>query len=250
MNDDIRHLILVQSLDEEIARHDAEIDTLPRHIAEIQKRLHGHQGKLRSDKDALAANHKQSRELEAQINDHRQKIARLKDQMMQAKTNEQYKAFQHEIDFHDNAIRTAEDAEIGLMEVAEELSANVGVAEASLREEEAAVSVEAKEAEKRVAIVRAERDKLEAERQGVLAHITSEVRAAYDALKGRGRKHVVAPVKAGKCGACNITVRLQIIQELSLTDKLLRCDNCLVYLYGIPVTAVDEHGPSETRQVT
>ncbi|MCW5964273.1 MAG: hypothetical protein KIT83_09550 [Bryobacterales bacterium] len=250
MNEDVRHLVLIQGFDEEIALRNAEIDSLPRHIAEIKKRLHVHQLQLKADKDALVANQKQMRDLEGQIADHKQKIARLRDQMMQAKTNEQYKAFQHEIEFHEAAIRAAEDREIELMESAEALSGNVSVAEKALAAEEASVKAEAAEAEKRVAVIRAERDQYEQERTQVLVLVSRDVRAAYEALKSRGRKQVVAQVEGGQCGACRITVRLQVIQELALTDKLLRCENCLAFLYAVPVTAVDAHGPSETGQVT
>jgi uncharacterized protein len=250
MNEDVRHLVLVQHLDEEIAVRSAEIDSLPRHIAEIRKRLHSHQAQLQADKDALAANQKKMRDLEGQVADHRQKIARLRDQMMQAKTNEQYKAFQHEIDFHETAIRKSEDEEIELMEAAENLGGNVAIAEKALAEEEASVKVEGAAAEQRVATIRAERDQFEAERQEALAQVSREVRTAYEALKARGRKRVVGTIEAGNCTACRLSVRLQLIQELSLTDKLIRCENCQVFLYAVPVTSVDEHGPSETGQVS
>ncbi|MCU0228833.1 MAG: hypothetical protein MUF01_14460 [Bryobacterales bacterium] len=250
MNEDVRNLLLVQGLDDEIAVRSAEIDSLPRHIADIRKRLHAHQSQLKTDKDALAANQKQMRDLEGQVADHKQKISRLRDQMMQAKTNEQYKAFQHEIEFHEKAIRAAEDREIELMESAEALGTNVKIAEAALATEEASVKAESTEAEKRIALIRAERDQLETERKQTLQHITREVRAAYDALKARGRRQVVATIEAGNCTACRMSVRLQLIQDLQLSDKLIRCENCLVYLYATRVTAVDEHGPSTSGIVS
>ncbi len=250
MNEDVRYLVLVQGFDDEIAVRSTEIDALPRHIAEIRKRLHAHQLQLKADKDALAANQKQMRDLEGQVADHRQKISRLRDQMMQAKTNEQYKAFQHEIEFHEKAIRDAEDREIELMESAELLSANVKTAEKALAAEESSVKAEAAEAEKRIAQVRAERDNLESERQEALGHINRDVLAAYKALKARGRRQTVATIEAGNCAACRMSVRLQLIQDLQLSDKLIRCENCLVYLYATRITAVDEHGPSEMGQTS
>lgn len=244
MHDDIRHLVQVQALDEEIAKFDAEIDTLPKHIADIRSKLRAHQARLQADKDALAANQKQNRDLEGEISTHKQKISRLKDQVMQAKTNEQYRAFQQEITFHETSIRTAEDKEIELMEAAEQLTGNVSTAETALKEREKVVNAEAAEAEKRIAAVRAQREKLEAERQQLVPQLSNQVKPNYLSMKSKGRKQVVAEVVGGKCGACNITIRLQVIQELALTDKLHRCDNCMVYLYTVPVTAVDEHGPS------
>lgn len=246
MSPDIRLLISIQALDETIAQFSAEIDSLPRHIAEISKKLQSHQAQLQADKDALAANQKQYRDLDGEIGDHRQKISRLKGQMSQAKTNEQYKAFQHEIDFHENAIRTAEDQQIVLMERAESLSSNVATAEESLKREQASVKAERTEAEKRVAELVAARDKDLAERGTLVPQLSKDVLRNYENMKSRGRRQTVAEIDGGTCGACHLTIRLQVVQELAITDKLHRCDTCGAYLYVVPVTAVDEHGPSTT----
>ena len=244
MSPDISLLIKIQALDETIAEFSAEIDSLPKHIAEIEKKLHAHESKLKTDKEALAANQKTNRDLDGEIIDHNAKISKLKGQMLQAKTNEQYKAFQHEIDFDEGAIRSAEDRQLALMEMAENLSANVASAEAALKVEQASVKAERTEAEKRVAELRELRDKDLAERQTLVVQLSKDVLRNYENMKSRGRRRVVAEIDAGNCGACHLTVRLQVVQELAMTDELHRCDTCGAYLYVIPLTAVDEHGPS------
>jgi predicted nucleic acid-binding Zn-ribbon protein len=246
MSPDIRLLLAIQALDDAIAERSAEIDSLPKHIAEIEKKLQSHQARLKADKDALAANQKKYRDLEGEIADARNKISKLKGQMLQAKTNEQYKAFQHEIDFHENAIRTAEDQQLLLMEQAEILAANVASAEAGLKVEQASVNAERAEAEKRVAAARQARDQHQAERKQLVSQLSKDVLRNYENMKSRGRKQVIAEVTGGTCGACHLTVRLQVVQELALTDQLHRCDTCGAYLYVMEVTAVDEHGPSRT----
>jgi len=244
MSPDIRLLIAIQALDDAIAELSAEIDSLPKHIAAIEKKLHAGESKLRADKEALAANQKSNRDLEGEIADHNAKISKLKGQMLQAKTNEQYKAFQHEIDFNEDAIRTAEDRQLSLMEQAESLTANVASAEAALKVEQASVKAERTEAEKRVAELVASREKDLAERESFVVQLSKDVRRHYESMKSKGRRKVVAEVSAGTCGACHLTVSLQVVQELAITDELHRCDTCGAYLYVIPATAVDEHGPS------
>lgn len=244
MSPDISLLIKIQALDDTIAEFSAEIDSLPKHIAEIEKKLHTRESKLKADKEALAANQKKNRDLDGEIADHNAKISKLKGQMLQAKTNEQYKAFQHEIDFNEGSIRSAEDQQLALMEVAENLSANVSSAEAALKVEQASVEAERTKAEKRVAELRALRDKDLAERQALVVQLSKDVLRNYENMKSRGRRRVVAEIDAGNCGACHLTVRLQVVQELAITDELHRCDTCGAYLYVFPVTAVDEHGPS------
>ncbi len=244
MSPDIRLLIPIQALDDAIAELNSEIDSLPKHIAEIEKKLHARESKLKADKEALASNQKTNRDLDGEIADHNAKISKLKGQMLQAKTNEQFKAFQHEIDFNEAAIRAAEDKQLSLMERAESLSANVAAAEAALKGEKASVAAERAEVEKRVAELRQSREKDLAEHGALVAQLSKDVLRHYESMKAKGRRKVVAEISAGTCGACHLTVRLQVVQELALTDELHRCDTCGAYLYVAPVTEIDEHGPS------
>src|SRR5712691_5783788 len=104
MHPDTHLVIQLQSLDQKIAALDKEVAALPRHIAAIEKTLESHVRKLEADKAALSANQKDRKKLEGDIQVHEQKISRLKDQMLEAKTNEQYRAFQHEIEFVEKEI--------------------------------------------------------------------------------------------------------------------------------------------------
>ena len=47
----------------------------------------------------MAGNQKERKHLEDDIKVHEQKISKLRDQMLQAKTNDQYRAFQNEIGY-------------------------------------------------------------------------------------------------------------------------------------------------------
>ncbi len=67
---------------------------------------------------------------------HEQKISKLKDQLLQAKTNEQYRAFQNEISYFETEIRKAEDKILEHMEQSEPLDKNVKAAEVDLKREE------------------------------------------------------------------------------------------------------------------
>ena len=113
----------------------AKSPTLPKHIAEIEKKLGAHERKLDADRAALAANQKERKKCESDIPVQEQKISKLKDQMLSAKTNEQYRAFQHEIEFCQKEIRRLEDRILELMSESEPLEKNVKAAEAALKEE-------------------------------------------------------------------------------------------------------------------
>src|SRR5271154_4132357 len=164
MHPDTHLVIQLQSLDQKIAALEKEVAALPKHIATIEKALGSHNRKLEADRAALAANQKDRRRLEGEIQVHEQKISKLKEQMLGAKTNEQYKAFQHEIEYIQKEIRKAEDRILELMTESEPLDANVKKAEVALKQEKVVVEAEKKQARDRTAADQSQLDLLRAER--------------------------------------------------------------------------------------
>jgi predicted nucleic acid-binding Zn-ribbon protein len=126
---DIKLAVRLQDIDNRVAEVTREVSSLPKHIAEIEKKLESHERKLEADRAALTANQKDRKRLEGEIQVQQQKISKLRDQMLEAKTNEQYRAFQHEIEFCENEIRRAEDRILELMGESEPLERNVKSAE-------------------------------------------------------------------------------------------------------------------------
>src|SRR5215831_18152139 len=146
---DLKLVIRLQEIDNRLADLAREIASLPVHIAEIEKKLVSHERKLEADRAALSANQKERKKCEGDIQMQEQKISKLKDQMLGAKTNEQYRAFQHEIDFCQREVRKYEDRILDLMSESEPLEANVKAAEASLSKEKQQVEGEKKTARER-----------------------------------------------------------------------------------------------------
>src|SRR6478752_9256653 len=122
---DLASTIRLQEIDNRLGDLAREIAGLPIHIAEIEKKLISHERKLEADRAALSANQKERKKCEGDIQIQEQKISKLKDQMLQAKTNDQYRAFQHEIGFCQTEIRRAEDRILDLMGESEDLDKNV-----------------------------------------------------------------------------------------------------------------------------
>src|ERR1700675_2872530 len=108
MHPDTRLVSQLQAIDLRMAELEKEVAALPKHIAVIEKTLESHQRRLEADRAALTANQKDRKKLEGDVQMNEQKISKLRDQMLGAKTNEQYKAFQHEIDFAAREIRNSQ----------------------------------------------------------------------------------------------------------------------------------------------
>ncbi len=240
MAPELKAVIRLQGLDNRIQELQREIATLPKHIAAIEKTLSTHLRKLEADQAALAANQRERRSLDQDIQSQEQKINRLKDQMMEAKTNEQYRAFQKEIEYCQNEIRRLEDRVLALMEEAEKLEQNVKVAEAALAEERRRVEQEKQQARARTADDEALLKKLSAERQEVVRELPARIYTAYEKIRAKRGGVAVAEAVDGCCTACHLTLRPQFYQDLRNGDQVMFCESCGRILYYNPPVSVED----------
>ena len=233
MQPDLEKLISLQQVDGEVARLREEIAALPRRVAVIEAKLAGTQAQIDKEQQGVGADQAARRKLETEIQDHREKISKYRDQSLAVKTNEQYKALLHEIEFAEQHIRAAEDKILEGMVDSEAREAAVKAAEAELWEEKAEIEKEKAEARARTA----EDEKLLAEqnarRDALRAGIAPDVLAHYDRLLHH-RKTAVSEAREQKCAACNVLLRPQTYNEVKNNEQIMTCDSCSRILYYDP----------------
>ncbi len=237
----MEHVTRLQSVDLKIAELEREIATLPKHIAHIEKTLDSHLRRLEADRAALTANQKERKQLEDDIKIENQKISKLKDQMLSAKTNEQYRAFQNEISFCEQAIRQSEDRILDLMAEAEPLDGNVKKAEAALKEEQQQVDAEKSRARERTAADQKELEQFRSERKILAAGVKPQIYSAYERIRKKWHGVAVAEATEGRCSACQIMLRPQFFQDLRHSGQLMLCESCGRILFYNPPVSFEPH---------
>jgi predicted nucleic acid-binding Zn-ribbon protein len=244
----VAQILRIQEADQKIAALNSEIAALPKHIAEIERQLDSHIKKLEADRAALAANQRERKQRDLDIGTQQQKISKLRDQMLQAKTNEQYRAFQHEIEFCENEIRKAEDRILELMSEAEPLDVNVKAAEAALAVEKSQVETEKAQARERTAADKAALAEATSSRQALFAALPVMMQRQVDRLK---KKHangvIVAEATSGVCTGCRLQFRPQFFQDLKKSTEVMFCESCGRILRYDPPTDVQAQFEGGTR---
>ena len=226
MVQDLQVVVRLQELDIRAGELQREIAALPKHIASIEKKLQGGGQKLKVDQAALVANQMARKKAEGDIQANEGKISKLKDQMLHAKTNEQYKAFQNEIGFCETEIRKSEDRILELMTASEPLERNVKSADVALKEEKKQVEAEKISAREQTAKDQGWLDQLMAERTTLTQTVPAAVLALYERIrKGRGGIAVAEAVE-GRCSKCHVGLRPQFLQELKRGEKIMICESC------------------------
>src|SRR5712671_7730320 len=141
---DIEKLLQLQVADKEIRRLQDEVAALPKRVAAIEQKLAGTKAQLENARTAAKGDEVNRKKFEAAIKDVQGKISKYRDQSLEVKTNEQYKALLHEIQFAEQDIRANEDKILELMVNAEVREKEVKAAEAELKEETAEIEKEKK----------------------------------------------------------------------------------------------------------
>jgi predicted nucleic acid-binding Zn-ribbon protein len=230
----------LQTIDQKIGELQREVATLPKHIAKIEKTLDSHVRRLEADRAALAANQKERKGLEDDVKVQQQKISKLRDQMLLAKTNEQYRAFQHEIEYGEKEIRKHEDRILDLMGEAEPLEVNVKKADTSLKQEKQ--QVEAEKTHAREATAKDEKllEELQTDRKAAVSALTPAVNGTYERIRKKWNGSVIAEVVEGRCSACQIMLRPQFNQDLKRGEDMMFCESCGRIVYCNPPVSFEQ----------
>jgi predicted nucleic acid-binding Zn-ribbon protein len=224
MHPDLPLLMELQAVDKEITRLNAEIASLPGHIAKIEAKLKSHVEQVEQDRKTLAAHHKERKDFEREIAAVREKISKYREQMTAVKTNDQYRALQSEIEFAETSIKQFEEKILEKMVLDEGLEGAVKKAQAALDTEQAAV-----EKEKVVVNERTRRDQAaltekRQQRQGIVAQITELSYSEYTRLSRK--PPAIAEIRNGACMGCRVRLRPQAINELLSNSTIRYCESC------------------------
>lgn len=237
---DLKLVIRLQDIDNRLVEVRREIATLPKHIAVIEKKLVAHERKLEADRAALAANLKERKKCEGDIQVQEQKISKLKDQTLQAKTNDQYRAFQHEVEFCEKEIRKCEDRILELMGESEPLDKNVKAAETALKAEKQQVETEKQQARERTAVDQRAMDELTKERAAIVAQINPSLYRQYERIAKTRNGVALAEAVDERCTACHMTMRPQYYLDLKRGETILHCESCQRILYYNRPVAIED----------
>jgi uncharacterized protein len=240
---EIQNLIELQRADREILRLKEEIAALPKRVAAIEERLAGTKAGLEKAKTAVKADEAAKRTFESAIQDRQQKITKYRDQSLEVKTNEQYKALMHEIQFAEQDIRANEDKILELMVNAEARDKAVKAAEAELKAEIAEIEKGKIQARERTAEDEKQMLEWNAKRESARNGVNPDVLRQYDRVaKYRGTG--ISEVRDQKCMACQVMLRPQTYNEVR-SDKSVSCESCQRILYYDPS---HDHPAIDTRK--
>jgi len=235
MHSAIPHLIELQRVDHLIGAVRTEIETFPKRVKEADAKLSGARAAVATAKEGLVNSQKERKKFELDVQQWKDRAKKYRDQSGAVKTNEAYKALQHEIANAEAEVAKAEDAQLEVMMAGEEAERRVRHAEANLKEDETAVTREKKEIEALQAEKKKLFESLLAERERALAPIPEDLRELYARIAKRHNGSGLAEARDGQCRGCGMRVLPHTLQELRRdpNEEIYRCESCGLILYTL-----------------
>jgi len=247
MNSDLEKLIDLQQVDARIAALRTEIAALPRHVQQIEAKLAGTKAKVEEAQAAMKADESARRKHESDIQDQQQKISKYRDQSLNVKTNQEYKALMDEIKFAEEKIAASEDKILEIMVAADTRKEALKRAEAALKADAAENEREKESARQRTAEDEKELAQLSERRKELRTGVGEDVLRHYDrVLKLRGSA-LSAVYEDQLCSVCRVTLRPQIFQDVMTNEQFITCDSCNRILYYIPPPPKPEEGKASAE---
>ena len=261
----IQALLDLQNVDHNLLDVRSRIAAVPQSIAEVEATVAAARAELAASKTAQLEAFKARKKYELDVESWKDKAKRYKDQSYQVKTNEAFKALQHEVQTAENEVTNAEDRLLEQMIASEEYDRRIKISEKLVKEAEEVGRVKRATIEAEQVVRMKALAVQEAERARVIAVIPEDLLDHYERIAKKHGGIAVAEVRGEICGACGVRIRPHVFQELSRpgTEELIHCETCTRVLYygeaALPVTprpvgqqsaaaAGDSTGPAATHE--
>jgi uncharacterized protein len=247
MHPAIPHLIELQRVDHQIAALRAELEAFPKRIREADAKLSGARAELAAVKETHTQGVAERKKLEFDVQQWKDRARKYRDQSGAVKTNESFKALQHEITNAEAEVAKAEDRQLEVMMAGEELDRRVKMAESRLKEAEQAVAAERKEIQAQGAEKKKQLEAVLAERERIIAPVPEDLRELYARIAKRHNGTAMAEARDGQCRGCGMRVLPHILQELrtETNEEVFRCESCGFILYTLePIPVASPAGGS------
>jgi len=226
---ELRDLLALQEIDQELHRLAAEVKRFEPVISGVQKDRERRAQLRKKREQEIAAKATERRALEKQLQDLESKLPKLEKQQEQVRTAREAEALGHEIETLKQSISTLEEQILENMDAEESLKKK----HVETNTREARLEEEASEEETRLTTLRRERielaKSLHGDRQAAYNKL-GELQEDYDWVFRKFGPTVVVPLDNGGCSGCGSVLvphlALNIIQE----KELGRCTSCRRFL--------------------
>lgn len=231
MSEELQTLIQLQQLDARIVELRQRVLSIPDEIESQAESLRKNQDAVEELREQADVQARTQRRLEGEVELLQQKLSRYQEQLMDVKTNREYRAMRHEIAGVRTQISSKEDEILEIMLAMDELEDQTREARRQAEERASEVSSRRKELETFAASSDTNMAGFEQEKSRLERDLPEPLLEQYRRIASVNNGQALARVTAQSCQACNVRLRPQLFTEVKSGLKVLTCETCNRILY-------------------
>src|SRR5580704_2015492 len=233
MHPHLKYLIELQAVDLRLIEIRERMSRFPKRLAELEARVTAARQQINTAKEALTGSLKERKTYEMDVEQWKERAKKYRNQSGEVKTNEAYKALQHEIQNAEDEAAKAEDRLLDRMVAGEEYERQLKKAEASVKEVEAGVDVERRAMQAEYHAAQKELAAAETARAAAVAAVPEDLVDHYERIAKRHGGIALSEIKGEGCGQCGVHIRPHVIQQLQRdsNEGFFHCETCTRILY-------------------
>jgi hypothetical protein len=248
----LQSLLELQALDVRLIQVRTRLAAFPKKFADADARAASARAELDQAKAAQVATIRDRKKYELDVEQWKERVRKYRDQTAQVKTNEAYKALQHEVETAESEIAKAEDRLLEQMVAAEEYDRRVKSSEKRLKEVEESVRADRAALDAEKSSAEKDLESLNTQRAVIVTAIPENLLDHYARIAKKHGGVALAEMREERCTACGMRVRPHVFQEMqrSGNDKMFHCETCTRILYYLDSEAPAPPAPPASSQAS
>src|ERR1700719_4378212 len=226
MHPHLKYLIELQAVDLRLIEIRERMSRFPKRLAELEGRVNTARQQITTAKDALTSSLKDRKTYEMDVEQWKERAKKYRSQSGEVKTNEAYKALQHEIQNAESEVSKAEDRLLDRMVAGEEYERQLKAAEIAVTQVEGAAHLERQQIQAEYNAAQKELTDAEAVRARAVAAVPEDLVDHYERIAKRHGGIALAEVRGEGCGQCGVHIRPHVIQHLERpgNEEFFHCE--------------------------
>jgi len=231
LNAKVKALVDLQRVDSDILELTRAGEAHPQRLAELDHKLEQAKAALENEQQRLAANEKQRRDIETQVQTEKDTIKKWEGRLTELRTPREYAALSREIDIAKKSVENLEQQNAELRATAEPIKQAIDHRQKELLAQHETIGVEARDIRAKMSSLKEKLDTLEGQRTEAMRVVDPSLLSRYEAIRKK-RGVALVPAQGGTCRGCHMSLPPQLSNLLRAGQvDIETCPSChrLVY---------------------
>ena len=239
-------LYQLQERDLELLSIHQKLQDIPQKIAQLEVGVVKYTEDIAAKSAELAETEKAQRSKNAELEMNAVQREKYQTEQRTVNSNAAYSALERQIEYLDNQDAEAEEEILNLMEASDRLKEELAALEVEANQEKEKTATEVKQLQHGLSVLETEKGEKLKQRKAFLPKIDKVLRDEYhrwmksrfgnQSNASRVKTGFVALGKNGICSSCRIAIQPQTLKEAQKYQKPVYCSSCKRLLYVEPAT--------------